>query len=149
MKSLKKIMAGAMAVVMTATITSLGISASTYDSDPVEYATWETTYTYHPNTSTYTGTKDNCYMKYSPYGIEFTLLSMTVKYGNSNGSVTAVTTSADIKKVSAKLTRAGESTTIFVDPTNPIVGVNFEIYSDIDIVNNSISANGTMQSVRV
>ncbi len=146
MKSLKKIIAGAMAVVMTATIGALNITASAA-SVPVRSYSWKTTYRDQANTGTYTGTKDFCYMMYSPDGYKVSLMSMSCKLAGTYGTVTAVTTSTEVEKVSTKLTRVGETNTIKVNPIKPLYGVQFEIYSTISPAGNYVEASGEIVCV--
>lgn len=147
MKSLKKIIAGAMAVVMTATIGALNVSASTQQSTPQYYDTWTTTYRAQANTGTYTGTKDYCYMKFSYYGYEVAINSMKCSYAGTSGSVTITTISPNVNHTSINLTEVGEVRRMLLPQVDLVEAVSFEVYSSISPAGNYIEASGYMDVV--
>ena len=145
-KALKKITTTAMAAILA--MGTMGAVGFANASTPVSEYTWAVQYYDHPGTGTYTGTKDSCYMTYSPKGNKASCTEMKVTVDGATCTVGVRTVSSNVSFVYGQLKYVGDTVTLKPEPLTEVIGISYEFYGGTSVVGNTMTAKGSMKTVK-
>lgn len=144
-KLFRKITAAVIAASLTMSAMSTVASAATM-ATPVSEDTWSVMYYNHPNTGTYTGEKDYCYMTYSSKGNYIACKGIDCTVDGATGSAYVHTIGSNVTSVSYTFTYTGETKTLVPEALGEVIGVNYEFYGSTPVVGNTVTSHGSIKT---